>query len=317
MSRRGLYILHPCSACLYLISAPWHFIVPACKYWNLHPIVSGYYAYLKITARAWRRESLHERTRKHIEEHHGFRTGAKQLFPIVKVSVISSKGAFDIKELQVFQADSQVNRMSEYFDLAAAGLSSGSSGSPSSPNRKQLLSGTTPSQSEAASVLLTARLIVCVHARVCVRVQRDSCMVFFSPYAAPPLCRKQENNRKPEFLPRWDEHSRYKCEITSPNPGCQEDKRCVAAQVRSARRDLWIYSRRCLSPALLKAADSRRLCGGVDRCITGCKERKQRFAILQVSPPPTVKVSPQITCNNGGCVCFAGVEEECEMAAGE
>lgn len=120
--RRGLYILHPCSACLYLISAPWHFIVPACKYWNLHPIVSGYYAYLKVTVRARRRESLHERTRKHVEKLHGFRTGAKQLFPIVKVSVISSKGVFDIKELQVFQADLQVNRMSEYFDLAASRL---------------------------------------------------------------------------------------------------------------------------------------------------------------------------------------------------
>lgn len=38
-------------------------------------------------------------------------------FSFLKVSVISSKGAFDIKELQVFQADLQINRTSECLDL--------------------------------------------------------------------------------------------------------------------------------------------------------------------------------------------------------
>lgn len=89
VTQRGLCVLHPYSAHSYSIFAPWHFVVRARKHWNLHPIVSCDYGYLKVTARVRRRENLHKRAR----------PGASWLLDrnetafSVKISIMSSEGA--------------------------------------------------------------------------------------------------------------------------------------------------------------------------------------------------------------------------------
>lgn len=153
---------------------------------------------------------------------------SKRAFPIIKVSVISSKGAFNIKELQVFQANLQINRISEYFDLTASWLIVRFFRFPSSSNKKQLLSA------EACNSRHTLRLHLSfwqpgwVRAHVRAQMYKETGALFFTCCATALNYCEQENNTKPELLPRWDDHSRYKCAITF---GCQEDKRRVAARV--------------------------------------------------------------------------------------
>lgn len=127
-----------------MLSAPWHFIVPACKYWNLHPIVSCYYSYLKATARA-RSEKASVKERVNTSKNFiAFGQQPNSFFHYKGLRNQLHGKAFDIKELQVFQADLQTNKISEYSDLTASLLILRFFRFPSSSNRKQLLSATRP-----------------------------------------------------------------------------------------------------------------------------------------------------------------------------